>query len=136
MQLLLMTEEQIAARKASLAVRAFERLLLGMRTLMALEMLQSCKRATAGGADMGPRLVRLGGRDIAIGAGLPIGLGLFLGLLGSCRNEFSIGGPASLLVREYLPGISPGISLMLARSATLGLWSPFWPTIASISILV
>jgi hypothetical protein len=106
-----------------------------MRALMALQMLQSGKGATASGANMGPRLVCLGGRDIAIGASLTIGLGLLLGLLGrSYRCEFRIGGSVSLTECEYLPGISAGISLMLARSATLGVWSRFWPTIASNSI--
>lgn len=97
MQLLLMTEQQVAARKASCAVRALERLLLCMRALVALQMLQPGKGATASGADMGPRLVCLGRRDIAIGASLTIGLGLFLGLLGrSYRCGFRIGGSVSL----------------------------------------
>ena len=34
-----------------------------------------------------------------------------------------------------LPGISPGISLILAKSTTFALWSWSWPTIASSSIL-
>lgn len=132
-----MTEQQIAPRKASCAIWALERLLLCMRALMTLQVLQSRKGATASGADMGPRLVCLGGRNVAIGAGLTIGLGLLLGLLGrSYRCEFRIGGSVSLADCEDLPGMSAGISLMLARSAKLGLWSRLCPTIASNSILV
>lgn len=57
---------------------------------MALQMLQSRKGATAGGADMGPRLVCLGGWDVSIG-GLAIGLALFLLLGRSYRDcEFRI----------------------------------------------
>jgi hypothetical protein len=65
-QLLLVSQEEVAAGKASCAVWALERLLLGVRALMALEMLESGKGATASGADVGPRLVCFGGRD-AIG---------------------------------------------------------------------
>jgi hypothetical protein len=43
---------------------------------MALEVLQSRERATASGADVGPRLVCLGGRDSSIGTCLTIQVGL------------------------------------------------------------
>lgn len=43
MQLLLVAKEQISTSEAAGAVRAFEGLLLGMRTLMALQMFQACK---------------------------------------------------------------------------------------------
>ena len=45
---------------------------------MALEVLQSRERATASGADVGPRLICLGGRDIAVGTRLTIKVGLLL----------------------------------------------------------
>jgi hypothetical protein len=48
---------------------------------MTLQVLQSRKGATAGSTDMRPGLVCLGRGDIAIGAGLAIGLGLLLSLL-------------------------------------------------------
>lgn len=86
MQLLLMAEEEIPAHKAAGAIGAFERLLLRMRALMALEVLQSGEGAVASGADMGPRLVCLGTRDVSIGAGLAIGLGLLLILLRGSRH--------------------------------------------------
>jgi hypothetical protein len=46
--------------------------------LMALEVLQARKRATAGGADVGPRLVCFRGRNVAIGTRLTIQVGLLL----------------------------------------------------------
>jgi hypothetical protein len=81
MQLLLMPEQQITTSKASCAIGAFKGLLLGVRALMTLQVLQSRKGATAGSTDMRPGLVCLGRGDIAIGAGLAIGLGLLLSLL-------------------------------------------------------
>lgn len=39
MQLLLMAQKEVAARKASCTLWAFERLLFGMRSLVTLEML-------------------------------------------------------------------------------------------------
>jgi hypothetical protein len=90
MQLLLMAEQQIAARKAAGTVGAFKGLLLRMGSLVALQVLQSRKRATAGSADMRPRLVGLGRRDVPI-HGLAIGLDLLLVLLRrSCRWRFRI----------------------------------------------
>lgn len=77
MEFLLVSEQEIAARKASGTVGALEWLLLGVRTFMALEMLQSRKGATTGGADMGARLVCLRRWDVPIG-GLTIGLALLL----------------------------------------------------------
>ena len=75
-QLLLMTEQEIAARKAAGAVGTLKGLLLRMGTLMALQVLQSRKGATASSANVRPRLISLGGRDIPI-RGLAIGLDLF-----------------------------------------------------------
>lgn len=45
---------------------------------MALEVLQSRKRATAGSANVGPRLVRFRGRNVAIGTRLTVQVGLLL----------------------------------------------------------
>lgn len=88
MQLLLMPEQQITTSEASCAIGAFKGLLLGVRALMTLQVLQSRKGATAGGTDMGPRLVCLGRGNIAIGAGLAISFGLLLSLLRwSCSME-------------------------------------------------
>lgn len=142
MQLLLVPQQQITSSKASCAVGAFERFLLGVRALMTLQVLQSRKRATASSTNMRPRLVCLGRWDIAIGAGLAIGLGLLLRLLRwsyrwkekSSEETFGelINGDAA---EKDLPGMFPGISLILARSTNCGLWSRSWPTIASSSIL-
>lgn len=86
MQLLLVPQQQITSSEASCTVRAFKGLLFGVRALMTLQVLQSRKGATTSSTNMGSRLVCLWRRDIAIGAGLAIGLGLLLSLLRwSCR---------------------------------------------------
>lgn len=63
MKFLLVPQEQITASKAPRALGAFERLLLGMRPLVALQMFQTSKRALAGAANVWARLVRLGRRE-------------------------------------------------------------------------
>jgi hypothetical protein len=146
MQLLLMPQQQITASEASCAIGAFKGLFLGVRALMTFQVLQSREGATASGTDMRPWLVCLGRGDIAIGAVLAIGLGLLLSLLRrGCRwkkksSEF-VGKTCGELNRQgcrkrkHLPGMFPGISLILARSTNCGLWSRSWPTIASSSII-
>jgi len=62
MELLLMTQEEVAAGEASRAFRALEGLLFGVRPFVTLEVLQSCERALAGLADVRSRLVGLGSR--------------------------------------------------------------------------
>lgn len=96
MQLLLVAKQQIAAREAASAVGAFKRLLFRVGTLMALQVLQSRKGATASSANMGPRLVGLGRWDVPI-RGLAIGLDLLLVFLRrGYRWRFRIQGPASI----------------------------------------
>lgn len=63
MELLLMSEEKVSSSEAASAFGTFERLLLGMRPLMALQMFQASKGAHASCAYMGPRLIRLWGRQ-------------------------------------------------------------------------
>lgn len=60
MELLLVAQEQISPREAARALGAFERLLLCVRALVALQMLEPRKRARACRADVWPRLVGLG----------------------------------------------------------------------------
>lgn len=70
MQLLLVTQEEVAAGKASGALGAGERLLLGVGSLVALEVLQAGKGPLACTTDMGAGLVGLGGREVGAGSGL------------------------------------------------------------------
>jgi hypothetical protein len=58
MQFLLMSKEKIAASKATRAVWTLEWFLFCVRALMALQMFESCKGATAGCTAMGPWFVR------------------------------------------------------------------------------
>lgn len=62
-QLLLMTQQQVAPRKTPRALWTLEGLLLGVRSLVALEVLQPCERAGAGGTHVRPWLVGLGWRE-------------------------------------------------------------------------
>jgi hypothetical protein len=71
-------QEQIPPSEAPGAVRTLEWFFLCVGALMALEVLQARKRATAGGADVGPRLVCFRGRNVAIGTRLTIQVGLLL----------------------------------------------------------
>lgn len=61
-QFLLVAQQEVAAGKTTCALGALERLLLGMRSLMAFQMLQACEGALASLTDMRPRLVGLGRR--------------------------------------------------------------------------
>ena len=63
MEFLLGSEEEVPAGEASRTLGALERLLLGMGTLMTLQMLEPGKRSIAGPADVRPRFVSLGGRE-------------------------------------------------------------------------
>jgi hypothetical protein len=67
-QLLLVAKQQITASKASGALGAFERLLLSVGTLVALEVLEASKGALAGLTNVGPWLIGLwrgkGGRRL------------------------------------------------------------------------
>ncbi len=63
-QLLLMAQQQIAASKAPRTLRTLKRLFLGMRSLVAFQMLEPCKGALAGTANVGTRLVGLGRRKV------------------------------------------------------------------------
>lgn len=82
---------------------------------------------------MGPRLIRLGWRDIAIHGIVAVGFHLLIALpRGDCRDK--LGGNSNSLRQSNLPDTSPGASLMLARSSTLGLPPVFLPTISSNSI--
>lgn len=76
MQLLLVSEKKVSTGEAARAVRAFKGLLLRMRTLMAFQMFQSRKRATAGRANVRPGLVRFRWRDIAVDTSVAIGFRL------------------------------------------------------------
>jgi hypothetical protein len=65
MELLLVPQEEVATGEASRALGALERLLLGMGALVAFEMLESSKGSIARPADVRPRFVGLGGREVA-----------------------------------------------------------------------
>jgi len=56
-QFLLVAQKQISAGKAAGAFGAFKGLLLGVGAFVALQMLQTCERAAASGAYMGPRFL-------------------------------------------------------------------------------
>lgn len=84
MQLLLVTEEKIAARETPSTIRALEGLLLGVRALMALQVLQSGERATTSGTNMRTRFVCFWWWDVPIGD-LAIGLGLLVLFVRSYR---------------------------------------------------
>lgn len=76
-----MSQKQITTSKASCTIRTFKGLFFGVRSLVALEVLQSREGTGASGANVGPRLISLGGWDIAIGARLAIQV-LFLRVFG------------------------------------------------------
>ena len=135
-QFLLMAEKKIAASKATRTVGALKGLLFGMRPLMALQVLQPGERSTTGGADMGPGLVSLGGRNIPVC--LVVGVGLS-GVVFGCRrcknnrlDQVWTGKLPEANQARNSPAMFPGTSLMLARSSILGL--VFWATIDSNNI--
>ena len=73
MQFLLVSQQQVTARKTPLALRALKRLLLGVRALVSLQMLQARERPRACCADVRPWLVgfwRGKGRGRGRGCGL------------------------------------------------------------------
>ena len=135
-QFLLVAEKKIAAGKATRTVGALKGLLFGMRPLMALQVLQPGERPTTGGADMGPGLVSLGGRNIPVC--LVVGVGLS-GVVFGCRrcknnrlDQVWTGKLPEANQARNSPAMFPGTSLMLARSSILGL--VFWATIDSNNI--
>lgn len=64
-EFLLVTQEQVAPGKASFALGALERLLLGVGALVPLQMFEPSKGPLTGGAYMWARLVSLGRRELA-----------------------------------------------------------------------
>lgn len=64
MKLLLMPQKQISPSKASRAFWTLKRLLLGMGSLMALQMLKAGKRALAGATDVRSGFIGLWRREI------------------------------------------------------------------------
>lgn len=74
MKLLLMAEEKVTTSKATSTVGTLKGFLLGVRPLVALQVFQPGKRPATSCADMRSWLIRLGGRDVAIGGTVGIGL--------------------------------------------------------------
>lgn len=66
MKLLLVAEQQISASEAACAFGTLEWFLLCVGSFMSLQMLQSCERPHASGADMWARFVCLWGREDGI----------------------------------------------------------------------
>lgn len=86
-QLLLVSQEQVAPRKTARALWAFEWLLFGMRALMSLQVFEAGKGALARSAYVGSWLVGFGGREGSGGGGILRGGGVgFDGLDRSCTR--------------------------------------------------
>lgn len=80
-----MAKKKITTGEATRTIGAFKGLFFGMRPFMALQVFQPGKGPTAGCADMRTRLIGFGGRDIAIGLG--VGLGIFGGISGDSYSS-------------------------------------------------
>jgi hypothetical protein len=136
-QLLLVSQEQVAPREASRALWAFERLLFGMRALVPLQMLEACKRALARPTHMGPRLVGFRrGKGSAVRGWGRVGFG---GLDGSCLDAvvsqaFCVSGRGGvqlplLALLEALPETAEGP--MVAVSASVGMLNNYGSGVTS-----
>jgi hypothetical protein len=75
MQLLLVAQKQISPGETSGAIGALKGFLLGVRALMALQMLEAGKRAGACCADVRPRLLCLWRRYSLSGVVIGVGYG-------------------------------------------------------------
>jgi hypothetical protein len=66
MELLLVPQQEVAAGEAPRTLGALEGLLLGVGALVTLQVLKSSKCSIAGPADVRPRFVGLGGREVVV----------------------------------------------------------------------